>query len=466
MYQQVISTNLTGVSSSLGGVYASAQTPENPTQPAAFPLTVTYLNLQELTPYKRNARTHSKTQIKKIAESIRSFGFTNPILIGENSTIVAGHGRFEAAKLLELAQVPTILLESLTPAQIRAYVIADNRLAEEAGWDAEILKIELQNIILDGEIDISLTGFEIGEIDMILHESGPPDPDDELPQQQAEVVTKPGDLWLLGEHRLFCGDARNDDSFATLMENQRASLVFIDPPYNVRIDGHATGNGQIHHPEFAMASGEMTGAQFTEFLAASLSRLASWSTDGSVHFVAMDWRHMVELHAAGHRVYDSLLNVCVWSKDTGGMGSLYRSQHELLFVFRNGKASHRNNVQLGQYGRNRTNVWHYPGANSLSKSGEDGNVLAMHPTVKPVALVVDAILDCSARGEIVLDSFLGSGTTLLAAQRVGRRCYGMEIEPRYVDLAIQRWQQSTGDQAVHSLTKETFKARQAGVIHE
>ena len=240
------------------------------------------------------------------------------------------------------------------------------------------------------------------------------------------------------------------------MQDRRAAVVFADPPYNVVIDGHASGNGKIHHSEFAMASGEMSEAEFTQFLKDSLTQLSAWSTNGSVHFLCMCWHHMPELLAAGRSVYDSLLNVCVWAKDNGGMGSFYRSQHEMIFVFKNGKGPYRNNIQLGRFGRNRTNVWHYPGANTLTRSGDEGNVLAMHPTVKPVALVADALLDCSARGDIVLDSFLGSGSTLLAAERVGRVCHGMEIEPKYVDLAIRRWQNLTGEHAIHASTGVEF----------
>jgi DNA modification methylase len=420
------------------------------------PLAVGYRKTGELKPYQGNARTHSKAQIRKIAESIRSFGFTNPILIDAQDRIVAGHGRVQAAKLLKMTEVPTIRLESLTPAQVRAYVLADNRLAEDAGWDQAILKIELQNIILDGEIDVSLTGFEIGEIDLIIGQDPDSDPDDELSEVQQDVVTKLGDLWHLGPHRLYCGDARSKASFSTLMGDSRASLAWTDPPFNVAIDGHASGNGKTHHPDFAMASGEMTDVEFTSFLQASLAQLSAWSKNGSVHYVAMDWRHMGELQAAGKVTYGSLLNVCVWAKGTGGMGSFYRSEHEMIFVFRNGNAPHKNTVQLGRYGRNRTNVWRYPGANSFSRSGDEGNLLQMHPTVKPVALIADAILDCSARGDIVLDSFLGSGSTLMAAERVGRICHGIEIEPRYVDLAIKRWQRSTGGQAIHGETGRPF----------
>lgn len=424
-------------------------------------LTVVYLPANQLTAYANNARTHSKAQIRKIADSIRTFGFTNPILIDASNTIVAGHGRVAAAKLLGFEHVPTIRLEALTPSQVRAYVLADNRLALDAGWDEEILKIEFQNLILDNEIDISSSGFEIAEIDLVLRVHGDEDPADEIPDAELRTTTTLGDLWQLGEHRIFCGDCRLEASFSTLMEDRRAGVVFTDPPYNVAIDGHVSGNGKIRHREFAMASGEMSPPEFTEFLMTSLTRLANFSVDGSVHFVAMDWRHMPELLDAGFQVYNSLLNVCVWAKDNGGMGSFYRSQHEMIFVFKVGKGIHRNNIQLGKFGRNRTNVWRYPGANTMSCTGEEGDLLSLHPTVKPVALIADALLDCTARGEIVLDSFLGSGSTLLASERVRRICYAMEIDPQYVDTSIRRWQRYTGQEAVHLKTGETFNHRAA-----
>jgi DNA modification methylase len=249
------------------------------------------------------------------------------------------------------------------------------------------------------------------------------------------------------------------------MGEERAAMVVTDPPYNVPIDGHASGLGAIHHRPFPMASGEMDGAEFGAFLADAFRNLAAFSIDGSLHFICMDWRHVEELLAAGRAAYDELKNLCVWVKDNGGMGSLYRSQHELVFVFKHGRNGHRNNVQLGQYGRNRSNVWHYPGANSFSRRGEEGNLLALHPTVKPVAMVADAILDCSARGDIVLDAFLGSGTTLIAAERTGRRCYGLELDPAYVDTTVRRWQALTGGSARHGASGRSFDdlAREAEV---
>lgn len=422
-------------------------------------IAITYQTIGALSPNSHNARTHSKHQIRQIAASIQAFGFTNPVLIDSRGTIIAGHGRVEAAKLLNIDQVPTVRLEGLTEEQIRAYVIADNRLAEKAGWEKEILAIELQHLItIDETFDVTVTGFEIPEIDLILQEANVEQDKDDVVDidEAAQSVTQAGDLWLLGKHRILCGNALADASFKTLMVNRRAHIVFVDVPYNIPIDGNVCGKGSIRHREFSMAFGEMTEAEFVAFLTTSLRLLARHSAEGSVHYVCMCWRHMGELLAAGKQIYDTVLNLCVWVKDNGGMGSFYRSRHELVFVFRNGKGPHLNNIQLGQFGRNRTNVWEYPGINTLSRNGDEGNLLALHPTVKPVQLVADAILDCSARGNLILDSFLGSGSTLVAAERVGRVCYGMEIDPLYVDVAIRRWQKLTGERAVHAVTNKNF----------
>jgi DNA modification methylase len=423
-------------------------------------LSVVYQPVVSLKPNPHNALTHSKHQIRQIAESIKAFGFNNPVLVDQDNTIIAGHGRVAAAKLLRIATVPTIRLENLTPDQIRAYVLADNRLAEKAGWDKSIVAIELQHLMtIESDFDVTVTGSEMPEIDLLLSDSEDKhDADDTFDAPDAgEAITRPGDLWALGRHRILCASSIHEDSFSSLMGKRRANVVFIDPPYNVDIDGHASGNGTVRHREFQMASGEMTEFEFVSFLSASLRLLVRFSAPGSLHYVCMDWRHMGELLTAGRQTYGSLLNLCVWVKDTGGMGSFYRSQHEQVFVFRNGKGQHRNNIQLGRYGRNRTNVWHYPGVNTLSKQGDEGNLLALHPTVKPVALIADALLDCSARGDLVLDSFLGSGTTLIAAERTGRCCCGIEIDPIYVDTAIKRWQRHTGDQAVLGSSGKRFE---------
>jgi DNA modification methylase len=371
--------------------------------------------------------------------------------------IVAGHGRIEAAKLLGMSSVPTICLENLTEDQIRTYILADNRLAEKAGWDDSILAIELQHLIsVDLGFDVSITGFEVGEIDLILQEAaGKEEQEEPVEISPGPAVTKRGDIWLLGNHRLICGDALEESTYSALMKDTKADVVFSDPPYNLVING-IVGRGAIHHREFAMASGEMSESEFFDFLCRALALLEGHSRDGSVHFICMDWRHAAEVLLAGKRVYGALLNLCVWTKDNGGMGSFYRSQHELIFAFRKGKEPHRNNIQLGKFGRNRTNVWRYAGVNTLSKSAGEGNLLALHPTVKPVAMIADAILDCSARGDIVLDSFSGVGSTILAAEKVGRVCYAIEIDPLYVDATVKRWEKHTGQKAFCATTGECF----------
>jgi DNA modification methylase len=418
---------------------------------------IVHRRLSELTPNPQNARKHPKHQIRQIAASIKQFGFVVPILIDRTDGIIAGHARAEAAKLLEIQEVPTILLENLTENQVKAFMLADNKLAENAVWDPDILAVELQHLVEIDEFDVTVTGFEVAEIDSIIDEARSEREEDNAIEidEMAQPITRPGDLWKLNKHRLFCGNALQEASFTKLMSTRRADLVFSDPPFNLKIDGHVGGKGAIHHREFAMASGEMNAAEFTVFLTTGLRLLSRFSSSASVHFICMDWRHIGELLAAGNQVYSELLNLCIWVKNAGGMGSLYRSRHELVFVFRNAKGRHQNNV-LGKYHRDRTNVWEYPGINTLSRQGDEGNLLALHPTCKPVNLVADAILDCSARGDIVLDSFLGSGTTLIAAERVGRICHGMELDPRYVDVAIRRWQKHTGDHAIQAESGKSF----------
>jgi DNA modification methylase len=268
-------------------------------------------------------------------------------------------------------------------------------------------------------------------------------------------VTKPGDVWLLGRNRLICGDALVGQTYQRLMDGRLAAAVFTDPPYNTPTDGYVTGFEKVHHAELVMASGEMMEAEFTEFLSKTFANLKIASAPGSIHLVCVDWRHLKELLAAAERTYTELKNVCVWVKDSGGQSSLFRNQHELVFVFKSGKTKQRNNIQLGQYGRYRTNVWQYPRVNSRCRNAEEPN-LQLHPSVKPVAMVAEAIMDCTARGEIVLDAFLGSGTTLVAAERVGRICYGIELDPTYVDLAVRRWQAYTGNTARHAQSKRSF----------
>jgi DNA modification methylase len=411
-------------------------------------ITVVIRKISELKLDPRNARVHTRRQIRRLARSIEAFDFNVPVLIDSAGNVIAGHCRILACQLLGWSEVPTICLDHLTEAQARAFKIADNRLTEISVWDDKLLGEQLKELsLLDLEFELETTGFDVGEIDLLIEglQNVPEDADraDALPDEDSKPqVSRAGDLWILGDHRIVCGSALDNAAYDVVMERSKAAMVFADPPYNVRIDGHAGGLGNIHHREFAMACGEMTEAEFTAFLNTAFSMASHYSTPGSLQFICMDWRHMSELLSAVRGIYAELKNVCVWVKDCAGMGSLYRSQHELVFVYRYGIARHRNNVQLGQYGRNRTNVWHYPSAKTLSR-GEEGNLLAAHPTVKAVAMVADAMMDCTARRDIVLDPFLGSGTTVIAAERTGRRCYGIEIDPVYVDVALRRWQAYT-----------------------
>lgn len=411
----------------------------------------------------QNCRVHTPRQIRQIARSIKEFGYNVPILIDTEGTIIAGYGRYEACREMGWTEVPTICIDHLNDDQKLAFMIADNRLTENSEWDDKMLAEQLRELsVHDIDFDLEVTGFEIAEIDLRIESldekpAEETDPADSIPAPTAGSPTcQAGDLWILDRHRIFCGDSLDPLTYSNLMEQHRAASMFTDPPYNVRIDGHVSGLGRIRHREFAMACGEMDEVGFTNFLATALGLAARHSKDGAIHFVCMDWRHIGELLAASRSIYSELKNICVWVKHNAGMGSFYRSQHEFVGVFKYGNGRHRNNVELGRFGRHRSNVWSYRGANSLGRETEEGNLLALHPTVKPVALVADAILDCSARGDIVLDPFLGSGTTLLAAERTGRRCCGIEIDPNYVDIVIRRWQAFTGEDARHAATGKSF----------
>ena len=444
-------------------VERAAERPKRAFKDQYRPVAIVRRRVAELKPDPRNPRKHNQKQVKQIARSIEAFGFNVPVLIDRNLNVIAGHGRLLACRFLGLLDAPTICLEHLTEAQVRAFMLADNRLNENSEWDDRLLAEQLKELsLVDLDFDLEATGFEMGEIDLRIEglETAPEDADpaDTLPDDGlGPLVSRDGDLWILGRHRVCCGSALEKSTYVAAMDGKKAAMVFTDPPYNVRIAGNVSGLGATQHREFAMASGEMSEAEFAAFLERACSLLACHSAVGSIHFICMDWRHLAELLAASREVYSELKNVCIWVKDNSGMGSFYRSQHELVFVFQHGRGPHRNNVQLGQFGRNRSNVWCYPGANSFSRSGEEGNLLALHPTVKPVALVANAIMDVSARGNIVLDAFLGSGTTVIAAERTGRRCYGLEIDPRYVDTIVRRWQTYTGESARHLSTKRTFK---------
>jgi DNA modification methylase len=424
---------------------------------------IVYRKIADLKLDPGNPRLHSGRQIKQIAASIKTFGFNVPVLVDTNLQVIAGHGRIRAAQNLGWTEVPTILLDHLSEAQARAFMIADNRLTEIAVWDDRLLAEQLQQLsLLELDFSLELTGFEMGEIDLRIESlnqtnDSKDDSADRLPEQQnLPAVSKLGDFWLLDDHRVFCGSALERASYAALMNGCKAAAVISDVPYNVPIAENVS-LGAIKHREFPMASGEMSQKEFREFLASCCSLFAQHSLPGSLHYLFIDWRHLAEMLAAGLNVYSEFKNLCVWAKDAAGMGSFYRSQHELICVFKHGGERHRNNVQLGQFCRNRSNLWSYPCARSFARrSEEESNLAALHPTVKPVALIADAIMDCTTRRDIVIDGFLGSGTTVIAAERTGRRCFGMELDPLYVDIIIRRWQDFTRSTARQAHSGKIF----------
>lgn len=423
---------------------------------ATFQPVVVMRPTTDLKPAIRRARQHPAKQVQQLAASIQAFGFVVPVVVDGEGVIVAGHGRHLAALQMGLNLVPTISVEHLTPERKRAFALADNRLAELSTWDDETLRVELDELFaLDLDFQFEVTGFEALDLDRLEKRANEPTKEVVPPVDlDRPVITKPGDLWKLGNHRLYCGSALALESYKHLMGDDRAQMVFSDPPYNVPIDGHVCGLGSVKHAEFMMASGEMSVPEFTEFLHSATALAAGFSVDGAIHYICMDWRHVCELTAAAAEIYSEQKNLIVWNKNNAGMGSFYRSKHELILVFKVGTAGHINNFGLGDGGRYRTNVWEYPGVNTFRRDRMKD--LVDHPTVKPLAMVIDAVKDCSRRGGIVLDPFLGSGTTLLAAERTGRLGRGLELDPRYVDVAIRRWQVLTKQQAVLAGTDQPF----------
>lgn len=443
-----------------------------PKPPNRAALAIEMVPIEALRPDPQNARRHSDKQVKQLALSIEAFGFNSPLLLDGQNLVIAGHGRLLAVKQLGWSYVPAIRLHHLTPVQARAYALAENRLCEVSTWDEKLLAEHLK-LLSEAELDFDLEaiGFDLPEIDLRIQGldalGGDEDPGVGSPSEDLPIVTQLGDVWQLGPHRIVCGSALEAATYDALMQGQQAAITFTDPPFNVKIAGNVGGKGKIQHAEFVMASGEMSRAEFTTFLTKTLQAIKANSVPGALLYVCMDWRHLIELSTAGEGQGLELKNLCVWTKNCGGMGSLYRSQHELIFVYKNGGGeAHVNNVQLGRFGRNRTNVWAYDGANSFSRKSEEGNLLACHPTVKPVALVADAILDASERGSIVLDAFLGSGTTIIAAEKTGRFGHGIELDPKYVDTSIRRWQRLTGGKAIHGSTGETFEQRESAIAGE
>lgn len=409
-----------------------------------------------------NPRAHSVRQVKALARSIAQFGFVAPVLIDKDGTLICGHGRIEAARSLAMVSVPAVRIEHLTPAQQRALMIADNKLCDMSAFDEGLLIENFKLLSIEGlSLDLEATGFAMGEIDVLLdlpQPVGKPDPDDDpVEAVYREPVNIVGDIWQLGVHRLACGSSLDPAVWSALMAGEKAVMSISDAPYNVKIAGHVSGLGKTKHQNFVMASGELDRDEFANFLTQVFRHEAQHSVSGSIHFAFIDWRHLGEMQAAGDTAFTELKNVIVWDKGGGGaMGSLYRSGHELIFCWKSGRAKHINNVDLGRWGRNRSNIWRYPGISTFRHSDE-GDLLAFHSTPKSVKMISDAILDVSKRGDLVIDAFLGSGTSIIAAERVARRCYGIELDPKYADIVIERYERHSGEPAVHCTTGRTFR---------
>jgi len=410
--------------------------------------------IDEMRPYERNPRKHSERQMAALMASISQFGIMWPALIDAHKTIIAGEARVEAARRLRHTIFPVMQITHLSDAQVKAYRIADNKLAELSEWDKGVLKIEFDEIIAMAEFNVEITGFSTAEIDL-LGEADDGEQGDNVPEPPARPVTRPGDIWQLGRHAAQCGSCLEEGNWDKLLEGKKGHMGFCDPPYNVPARS-ISGRGKVKHKDFAMAFGEKDRPEFVGFLSEYLTRMCTHLEDGAVVDQCMDWRHLPELFAATEAVGLTPINLCVWNKTNASMGSPYRSQHEMVLIAKWGKARIFDGVELGRHGRHRSNVWTYAGANSFGKSRMKD--LADHPTVKPIGLVADAIRDVTRHGDIVLDPFLGSGTTIMAAERTGRIGYGIEIDPGYVDVTIRRWQERTGGEAVLAATGQPFSA--------
>lgn len=418
---------------------------------------IEYLPLKDLREFEHKVRKPGKKQLAKTVQMIQSFGFTVPLIVDSEGRVVVGQHLFFAAQELHMEEVAVIRIEHLDEVQLRLYRIAWDRISEEAEWDQQALKKEFAALsLLMPEIDLTLTGFEMAEIDIIIDlDQNSVTTEDEVPLAvSGPTLARTGDTFILGNHRLHCGDSLQEESYKAVLKEEKAHAAFLDAPYNVPIKGNVCGKGAIQHEEFAMASGEMSQEEFTKFLCAIFVLIGQHSIEGSVQYSCIDWRHMQEMQTAVESAQFTLMNVCVWVKDNGGMGSFYRSRHELVFVLKRGEGKYTNNIELGKHGRYRTNVWEYAGVNTMRAGRLEE--LAMHPTVKPVAMVADAIKDCTKRGDIVLDTFGGSGTTLIACEKMGRKARLIEIDPKYCDVTIRRWQALTGRDAMLESTGQRF----------
>lgn len=408
----------------------------------------------------RRVRKVSERATALCAANLNRFGQPGPILVSDDLVVIHGEEILAAASRLGWRSINIVRMPNLNESERRVLTLALAKLPLLSSWDDEALRVELSELVtldLDFQIE-DMTGFSIAEIDLILtpgQDEAKDDPLDTLPDDlPGEPVSRPGDLWVLGDNRLLCGDALDPESYRRVMEGTMARMVFTDPPYNIPIAGHVSGLGKVKHRDFAAGVGEMSFEAFSAFLKQALTNATSHLIDGGLLYMFMDRRHIEELLRAARETGLSIVDMCIWNKLVGGMGSFYRSQHEPILVFRSGNASHLNNIELGRHGRYRSNVWDHRG---LASFGRDRRaLLTMHPTVKPVSLIVEAIKDGTRRNDIVVDPFAGSGSTIIAAERARRIGYGIELEPRYVDIIVRRWEAMSGHTAVYQTSGATF----------
>ena len=418
------------------------------------------LPIDRVKPYPGHARSHSKRQLEKLKRLIRHYGQIIPVVVDRDSIIIDGHAVWQAMSELGSGEIAVVVVANRTDPEIKALRLALNRIPADAAWDNDRLRKELEQFV-SLSFDLELTGFDAVEIDHLLDVDLPKlnvtEDSEQIPALQSPAITAVGDIWICGRHHIGCGDAQDHAFIDKICGGLRANMCFVDPPYNVPIDGFVSGKGRVNHRDFVQGTGELTSEEFAAFLGESLAVLQRSATDAALIYACMDWRHIFELIAAGRRCNLQLFNLCVWAKTNAGMGALYRSQHELICVFKAGAANHINNVELGRHGRNRSNLWTYRGLNSFGADRDE--LLASHPTVKPVLMIADAIRDVTKRGDAVLDTFIGSGSTLMAAEETGRVCFGVDLDPLYVDVAIRRWQGQTRRDALHAETGESFDDR-------
>lgn len=435
----------------------------------AAPLRVEYLAPRNLMPSAHNARVHPAPQVRALAKSIKMFGFLSPVVVDANNNLLCGHGRIEAAKLLGLETVPVVRADALSEAERRAFMLADNRLSESATWDRDKVAFELQFLVDLDFPEIEVTGFTLNDIDVRLDEkkekNGPTNgPDDLLPALDPIAVSRLGDLWVMGQHRLLCGTSLDTSSYDTLLHGSVADCVVTDAPFNLSARS-ITGLGKHRHKDFAMAHGEMSERDFTEFLTTFLRLAKSSAKSGSIFYLFMDWRHLFELQNACREVGLVQKNLAVWVKRNAGMGTFYRSQHELILIAKNGDSPHLNTFELGQHGRHRSNIWMYAGNNSFH--GDREAELAMHPTTKPVEMLADILRDVTRRKGVILDPFGGSGSIVIAAEKTGRCARVIEIDPHYCDVIVRRFETYTGKAAKlesSGLTFEEVRSQRTGPI--